>query len=72
MQITKQSALTGIVHTMELDVTEEQLFLFERGVLAHRVFPHLSAEEREFLITGITPQEWDMYIDLGGANEEDK
>ena len=29
------------------------------GKLAQDAFPFLSASEREFLITGITPEEWD-------------
>lgn len=44
--------------SMVLDVTEEQLQRFERGEFAQDVFPNLSAGEREFLITGTTPEEW--------------
>lgn len=29
------------------------------GALIQQAFPFLSAEEREFLMTGITPEEWD-------------
>lgn len=51
--------LTGIVHTLDLSVTQEQLNLRQDGALIQDVMPNLSAEEREFIITGITPKEWD-------------
>lgn len=44
---------------MDLDVTEEQLIRWKGGQLIQNVFPHLSPDEREFLMTGITPQEWE-------------
>lgn len=42
---------------MDLDVTEEQIARHAAGELVQDVFPHLNAEEREFLITGMTPAE---------------
>lgn len=60
MQITKASRISGTVSTMELDITSEQLTRIEAGIeLIQNIVPHLSSDEREFLITGITPQEWD-------------
>lgn len=60
MQITKASRISGTVYTMELDITSEQLARIEAGIeLIQNIVPHLSSDEREFLITGITPQEWD-------------
>ena len=53
------SEITGISHTMDLDVTEEQLIDWRNGKLIQKVMSHLTREEREFLITGITPEEWD-------------
>jgi len=32
------------------------------------IFPQLDAEQREFLINGVTPQEWTKYI--GDYNDE--
>jgi len=32
------------------------------------IFPQLDAEQREFLINGVTPQEWNKYI--GDYNDE--
>jgi hypothetical protein len=63
MQITNISNLSGKEHTMELDVTIEQLERFENrretGEYVQTIFPHLTKGEREFLLTGITPTEWD-------------
>lgn len=58
VRITKKSILTGKLNTMELDVSKDQLDRYEAGELVQNVFPKLSADEREFLISGITPEEW--------------
>jgi len=59
MNITKISGLTGNTHTMDIDVTMAQLEAWQGGELIQRVMPNLSADDREFLMTGSTPQEWD-------------
>jgi hypothetical protein len=59
MQVTKQSRISGKVSSMDLNITSEQFSRIEAGIeLIQNIVPHLSSEEREFLITGITPQEW--------------
>lgn len=63
MRITKISALTGRVHSREIDVDERRLTrwrLGHDGRLIQHVFPELSAADREFLLTGTTPQEWEQ------------
>lgn len=57
MDVTILSSITGEPNTMDLPVTEEQLRRHASGELAQTVFPHLSQEEREFLISGCTPEE---------------
>ena len=59
MNITKISGLTGNTHTMDIDVTMAQLEAWRGGELIQRVMPNLSTDDREFLMTGSTPQEWD-------------
>ena len=66
MLVTKQSPISGTMNSMELPVTEAQLETHQNGEYAQNVFPTLSAEEREFLISGITPKEWN---DLFGNME---
>jgi hypothetical protein len=60
MQVERTSLITGNVSTMDIDVTQEALVLYASGtVLIQDVFPTLSLDEREFIKTGITPEEWD-------------
>ena len=59
MLITKKSAFTGIEHTLEIPVTQAQLDLWNSGVSIQNAMPNISAEDREFIKTGITTQEWD-------------
>ena len=59
MIVTRISPLTGEVHEMELDITPEQLDTYENfGVLLQDAFPNLTPAQREFIKTGITPEEW--------------
>ena len=62
--ITKKSELTGVVHKKEFLMTPEQFAEYmlparQRRVL-QLIFPELSADDREFLISGITQEEWDQ------------
>ena len=63
MQITRKSPFSGQTNTREINVTEEQLQkICQNGELIQRALPGVSAEDREFIKTGITPQEWnDMF-----------
>lgn len=65
MLVTKISQLSGKEHTMSLDITEEQISSWKVGVLVQRAFPQLKPHEREFLITGMTPEEWDELVSFG-------
>jgi len=59
MIVQRRSIISGEVNTMNIDCTEEQLNRHKMGELVQDVFPNLSVEEREFLISGVTPEEWD-------------
>ena len=59
MLITRISQVSGIQRTKEIDVTEEQLQQWQNGALIQRVMPHLSDDDKEFIMTGITQEEWD-------------
>lgn len=60
MKIMRISMLSGEVNEMDLDITPAQLEAYELfGVLLQDAFPNLSPAEREFIKTGITPEEWD-------------
>lgn len=60
MLISRTSTLTGVVNTMDLPVTLEEIKAWEQSrALVQRSFPHLTSDQREFLISGATPEEWD-------------
>jgi hypothetical protein len=60
MLITRTSTLSGITRTLDLDVTPAQVDRYDAGgVLIQDAFPQLSKEQREFIKTGITAEEWD-------------
>ena len=67
MNITRTSLATGTTRTLDLNVTLEQLNNYAQGALLQDAFPHLNPDDREFIKTGITPEEWDS---LFGGEEE--
>ncbi len=59
MLIERISRVSGKSHSMEIDITEEQLNRYQKGgEFIQNIAPNLLAEEREFILTGITPDEW--------------
>ena len=62
MLIERTSRLSGDVHIMDIDVLPYQITLWEQGELVQNAMPELSADEREFILTGITPTEWDEFF----------
>lgn len=59
MLIKRISMLSNIEHEMEIDVKEEQIKQWQEGMLIQDAMPQLTADEREFIMTGITSEEWD-------------
>ena len=59
MVITKTSMISGLIHSMDIDVTEEQLTRWREGALIQDALGHLHNAEREFIMTGITAAEWE-------------
>jgi len=62
MQVTKQSVLTGKTHTLEIDISEAQHKRWKGGEMIQDVCPHLSADDREYLISGATAEEWTQFF----------
>ena len=58
MKISKISPLTGKTNTMEIAVTPEQIRRWQNHELIQNVMPDLTPEEREFIMTGYTPEDW--------------
>jgi hypothetical protein len=73
MIFIRTSILSGITRTKEFDVTEEQYNAWVSGALIQNVMPHLSDDEREFLISGATAEEWEAFneeADYSGYDDE--
>jgi len=62
MLVGRKSIITGVKSEMEIDVSEKQITLWMEGELIQNVMPNLSPDEREFLMTGITPAEWNEMV----------
>ena len=66
MKVTRRSFLSRKEATMDLEVTQDQLNRFDNrlqtGEMVQDIFPYLSAGEREFILNGITPNEWEAYF----------
>lgn len=59
MLITKKSKLTGVERTLDIPVMQEQIDAWQNGVLIQNAMPNLTKDEREFMMTGSTSEEWD-------------
>lgn len=70
MLITKKSSLTGIISSREIDVTQAQLDNWALGTFIQDAMPHLSTNDREFIMTGVTPEEWSKYIETDDDHSE--
>lgn len=77
VKVTRTSQFTGRESTMEINITQEELDAgLKRSWSANpgvgtehmqNIFPQLSADEREFLMTGCHPDEWNEMF----SSEED-
>ena len=71
MQITRTSVFSGIIRTVDLDITPAQVDDYTRGALIQNAFPNLTDSQREFFKTGITQEEWDeMFCDADEDYED--
>ena len=64
MLVTRCSNHSGLDHTLEIEITPAQLAeVNERNAYHYEikdVVPHLTPNERLFLMDGITPEEWEI------------
>jgi hypothetical protein len=58
MLITRKSPHTGKINTLDIDVTQEELEAWKYGTLIQLAMPRASGPEREFIKTGISPDDW--------------
>jgi len=68
MLVRKTSQISKTESVMDLDITFGQLERienrYETKELIQDIVPNLSKEEREFLMTGITPKEWNQMFNM--------
>lgn len=61
MKITRTSLFSGIKRTKDLDIDEDKYEAWRAGLmLVQDAAPRLSAENREFILTGAVTEEWDQ------------
>jgi hypothetical protein len=72
MLITMTSDMTGVVHTKEINMTQDQYdnWLYN-NILIQYALPHLTDSEREFLMTGIVDEEWDTLMTIDDVVDDD-
>ena len=67
MKITRRSPMTSEVNTLEIDVTEAQIIAWKDGINIQEAMPNITADEREFIKTGLTAADW---LKMFGEEEE--
>jgi hypothetical protein len=69
MIITRTSELSGIRRSLNLPISIVQILEWQGGKLIQEAFPQLNPSQREFLMTGITDDEWNTMLDEPGREE---
>jgi len=69
INLVRKSQFTGKENSMLLDTTQEKLDLFYNSHISERpliqeIFPNLNNDEREFIISGVTPKEWNERFNI--------
>lgn len=67
--LTRRSPLTGKTHTLELPISKEEYLhcrkIWIGGELIQDAFPMVPADLIEFILSGITPEEWKAAFMIG-------
>ena len=59
MLIQRTNPITNQLIERDIPVSEQQMANYEAGMHIQDAMPNLSADDREFILTGITPEQWD-------------
>ena len=69
MIVKRKSVLSGIERTRDIPVNPEDMLLWETGAVnIQDAMPYLNDDDREFILTGITQEEWNAAF--SNADEE--
>ena len=59
MQIKRKSVITGTERVRDIPVNPDDLIAWEKGYgNIQDIMPYLNDNDREFILSGITPEEW--------------
>ena len=58
MLIKRQSPMSGDWNEKEIPITKEQMDAYESGTAIQVAMPNISADDREFILTGATAEDW--------------
>ena len=74
--LARVSPITGNLNEVEIPMSIEAYALamraWKKGALIQDAFPTLPAPIREFIMSGITPQEWDDMFGMGDDEVSDE
>ena len=59
MLVERVSPISG-TNVMDLPITQAQLDAYANGAMIQDAFPNLTADQREFIKTGYTAEEWEQ------------
>ena len=62
MLIKKRDPFTGKLNSLEINVTQRQIDLWQSGTFIQDAMPTITPTEREFIMTGIWEDSWDSYV----------
>ena len=65
MLVVRRSAYSGNLNEMEIPVSEERLEKWissEKALDVDKEFSDLTQEQREFILSGMTSDEWNSYV----------
>jgi hypothetical protein len=63
MLITRKSVITGVERTIDIPVNPEDFVTYQAGYGSIQdVMPYLSDDHREFILSGITTDEWETFF----------
>jgi hypothetical protein len=62
MLIVRISPYSGKKNEREIDITMNQYTAWMEGLSIQKAMPELSDEDREFILTGLLEEEWDVIM----------
>lgn len=70
MKVIRTDPFTGSMIEREIDVTQAQLNQWYHGAYIQDVMPRLTADEREFIMTGYAAASWNSIFNLTRTEAE--